>query len=322
VTATGRHVVVVGSVNLDLVVRTPRHPLPGETVSGDSLQTGPGGKGLNQAVAAARSGATVRMVGAVGDDLGGRAATRLLESDGVDVTSIVVRDDEPTGHALVTVDAHGENAIVVVAGANASVDAHSVESTLTGLTPDDVVLLQNELPADATRAAATAARRAGATVVWNAAPAPSSTSEIPADLDLLVVNEHELAVVAALLDVPAAPDADRGTAVSLALRCAVVVTRGADGSTVVDGTRCESVPAALVDVVDTTAAGDTFIGYLAGRLGRHGVDARALAHAGTAAGLAVTRPGAATSVPSLDDVDRAHGAADASDHRSPTTTRS
>ena len=304
-TRSSRRVVVVGSVNVDLLVRTPRHPLPGETVSGDSLQTGSGGKGLNQAVAAARSGTVVHMVAAVGDDAGGRAALDLLTSDGIDTTSVTVREDATTGHALVTVDAAGENSIIIVGGANASLD-DSVGRLLPELDPDDVVLLQNELPATATATASRLAHRAGATVVWNAAPAPRSLDELPPEIDLLVVNEHELAAVALLLDIDAGDSDERvATMVGRRLDAVVVVTRGGAGSLVVDGDRHESVPASVVEVVDTTAAGDTFIGYLAGGLTGVGVDAVALTRAGTAAGLTVTRPGAAASIPSLDDVDRA-----------------
>jgi len=301
-----RRVVVVGSVNVDLLVRAHRHPAPGETVVGSDVSSGAGGKGLNQAVAAARAGADVVMVGAVGDDDGGRSAVASLRADGVDADRVATRPGVPTGQAVVVVDDAGENAIVVVAGANGAVGADDVDAALHDLGGDDVVLLQHELPTAATRAAARAGRAAGATVVWNAAPAPRSLDELPDAVDLLVVNEHELLVVAGLLpDGRPVADDPLGTAASVgaALGAVVVVTRGGEGSAVVDGDRREQVPAATVDVVDTTAAGDTFIGYLVSALPDAGVTSVELARAGTAAGLAVTRRGAAASIPRRVEVD-------------------
>lgn len=300
----GRRIFVVGSVNRDILVRTPRHPSPGETVTGSRLDTGLGGKGLNQAVAAARAGATVIMVGAVGDDDAGDAARDRLRSDGVDIDRMVVRSDVHTGYAVVTVDDSGENSIVVVPGANGTLDGDDVTRLLTGLRTSDIVVLQNELPPSAGSAAARVARSAGATVVWNAAPAPTALDNIPDVIDVLVVNEHELLCVAELLGLE---DQDRDgliAAVGRRLDAVVVCTLGADGSIVVDGVRSESVPAASVDVVDTTAAGDTFIGYLASALPFDSISSAHLRVAGAAAGLTVTRPGASESIPYLLDVDR------------------
>lgn len=299
-----RRVFVVGSVNRDILVRTQRHPLPGETVTGSRLDTGLGGKGLNQAVAAARAGAPVLMVGAVGDDDAGVAARDRLRSDGIDVDRMLVRSDVNTGYAVVTVDDSGENSIVVVPGANGTLDGDDVSRLLTGLRPTDIVVLQNELPPSAGSAAARVTKSAGATLVWNAAPAPTALDNIPDAIDVLVVNEHELLCVAELLQLA---DQDRDGligAVGRRLDAVVVCTLGGDGSIVVDGDRSESVPAATVDVVDTTAAGDTFIGYLVSALPFDGISSAHLRVAGAAAGLTVTRPGASESIPFLPDVDR------------------
>jgi ribokinase len=305
-----RRVFVVGSVNRDILVRTPRHPSPGETVTGSRLDIGLGGKGLNQAVAAARAGATVIMVGAVGDDHAGGTARDQLRSDGIDIDRILVRSGVHTGYAVVAVDDAGENSIVVVPGANGTLGGDDVSGLLTDLRTTDIVVLQNELPPSAGNAAARMARSVGATIVWNAAPAPTSLDDIPDAIDVLVVNEHELLCVAELVGLTVRDRDQRDEligAVGHRLDAVVVCTLGDDGSIVVDGTRRERVPAAAVDVVDTTAAGDTFIGYLASDLPFDGISAAHLRAAGAAAGLTVTRPGASDSIPHRRDVDRAAG---------------
>lgn len=304
-----RRVFVVGSVNRDILVRAPRHPFPGETVTGSRLDTGLGGKGLNQAIAAARAGATVIMVGAVGDDEAGVAASDRLSAEGIDIDRMLVRDGVHTGYAVVTVDDAGENSIVVVPGANGTVTGENVRILLTDLLPTDIVVLQNELPAAAGTAAARTARSAGATVVWNAAPAPTSLDSIPDAIDVLVVNEHELLCVAELLGIDMQDRDHLIGAVGRRLNAVVVCTLGGDGSIVVDGDRRDSVPAAAVDVVDTTAAGDTFIGYLASDLPVDGITVAQLSVAGAAAALTVTRAGASESIPIRRDVDRFAGQA-------------
>jgi ribokinase len=314
VTGDRRRVFVVGSVNRDILVRTPRHPAPGETVTGSRLDTGLGGKGLNQAVAAARAGAEVIMLAAVGDDDAGVAARTMLQSNGVGTDRLVVRAGVHTGYAVVTVDDEGENSIVVIPGANGTLD-RGVSRLLTDLRPGDIVVLQNELPPAASTAAASTARVAGATVVWNAAPAPTAVADMPAAVDVLVVNEHELLCVAELLGLLTGDRDGLIRAVGHRLEATVVCTLGGDGSIVIDGNRRERIPAATVDVVDTTAAGDTFIGYLAAGLPADGITATHLRYAGAAAGLTVTRPGASDSIPTRREVDQAVGRTDAvTDH--------
>ncbi|MET0933526.1 MAG: ribokinase [Mycetocola sp.] len=304
VVSAPRRIFVVGSVNRDILVRTPRHPSPGETVTGSRLDTGLGGKGLNQAVAAARAGATVIMVAAVGADDAGVAARDQLRADEIDVDRMITREGVHTGYAVVTVDDAGENSIVVVPGANGTLDFDDVSARLADLSPTDIVVLQNELPPAAGNAAAGKARSAGATVVWNAAPAPTALDNIPDAIDILIVNEHELLCVADLLGIAVRTRDDLIGAVSRRLDAIVVCTLGGDGSIVVDGDRRERVPAAAVEVVDTTAAGDTFIGYLVSDLPIDGISAAHLRVAGAAAGLTVTRPGASESIPHRRDVDR------------------
>jgi ribokinase len=295
-------VVVVGSINVDMVVRVTDHPAPGETVPAHGVETCSGGKGGNQAIAAARAGAPVHVVGAVGGDDGGREVMRQFDRLGIVSRDVTTIPDISTGQAIVTVDSRGENSIIVLPGANAAVDGPSVERAASGFGPDDVVLLQNELRPEVTVRAAAAARAAGARVVWNAAPAPTSLADVPDALDLVVVNEHELEALAQLLGVPAAGRAAVMDGVATAMGAPVLCTLGAAGSALTAGGRHVRVDAPVVRAVDTTAAGDTFIGYLAADLLHGRLTADHLRHAGTAAALAVTRAGASPAIPRRDEV--------------------
>lgn len=278
-------VVVVGSANLDLVATAERLPGAGETVLGSSYHEHPGGKGLNQAVAAARCGATVAMIGSVGDDEAGTRLRATASDAGVDVTGLGVKPGVATGRAVITIDRHAENCIVVVPGANAA-DV-SAEPP-----PARVVLAQLEIPVTSVIAAFAAARSSRAVTILNPAPA----SELPDRLldlcDIVVPNEHELDLV--------------GGADHL-LSCgvgAVVVTRGAAGVTVVeaDDRTGWSVPAYAVEPIDTTGAGDAFCGALASRLAA-GDDLRTAVQFAAAAGaLATTTAGAVPSLPTAEAV--------------------
>ncbi len=283
-------VVVVGSANVDLVLPVQRIPRPGETVLASSLTRGPGGKGANQAVASARAGASTAFVAALGADDGGALLREAL--DGVDL-SLVQTVDAPTGTAIITVDADGENAITVAPSANG----------LLQLTPEarkavaeaKIVLSQLEIPFGTVQAAALAA--ASGYFVLNAAPATELSDELLGHVDLLVVNETEAEAVAgtklsALLDrVPAA-------VVTLGAEGAVILTRGADEV---------RVPAVQVEVVDTTAAGDTFCGVLAATLAATSTTAsdltNAVRRATVAASLSVQTAGAIPSVPHGEAID-------------------
>ena len=288
-TAGGR-VVVVGSANVDLVVPVPRHPGGGETVLGGTLTRHPGGKGANQAVAAARAGgADTTFLGALGEDESADLLRASLEGAGVR-TDLLARVAEPTGTALITVSPDGENAIVVAPGANSLVTVGPKQAER--LAAADVVLAQLEIPVEAVAAAA-AARRPGALLVLNAAP----SRDLPADLwpavDVLVVNEHEAADLAGENDEPAVL-----ARLLLERVPAVVVTLGGAGSLVAErGGEPVAVPAFPVEPVDTTGAGDTFCGVLAASLAQGAplVDAARLA--GAAGALATTAPGAQESVP-------------------------
>jgi|BarGraIncu00222A_1022003.scaffolds.fasta_scaffold02528_6 ribokinase len=241
-------VVVVGSLNIDLVTHVERHPKPGETVLGTGLQRLAGGKGANQAVAASALGAAVVMVGCVGPDEAGCAYLTRLSALGIDVASIRVAPGLPTGHGLVTVDEAGENSIVVVAGANAAVTADDLQ-VLESVGPGDIVLLQLEVALEVVAAAARRASARGARVVLNLAPYALLPPDVVALADPLVVNEHEALLLADSQAVPAS----------------LVVTFGAAGAAW-DGDQLAGPGLKQPEVRDTTGAGDAFCGALCAAL--------------------------------------------------------
>jgi ribokinase len=298
--AAGR-VVVVGSINLDLLIRLPRLPAPGETVLGGQLTRQHGGKGANQAVAAATAGAAVHLIGAVGA-ADGQDSVDALAASGVDV-SWVGRRAEPTGHAVVLVaDDTGENQIAVAPGANAAVSAGDVDAALTAveLDPRDVVVLSCELLPAPLFVAADLARRAGARLVVNPAPAD------PASLGLLTgavatPNERELAALTGETDPSAA-----AAALALSERTSgpVVVTLGARGALLADSEQVERFAALHVEARDSTGAGDAFTGVLAASLAQGHQLRVAVRRAVTAASLAVTRDGARGGLPTAAEIDQ------------------
>ena len=288
-------IVVFGSLNMDLVVRVAQAPRGGETLQGRSFFTNPGGKGANQAVACARQGARVAMVGCVGEDDFGKALRAALAADGIAVTHVRTAS-ESTGVAMVMVDDQGENRITIVPGANALVTADP--EALAGR----YLLLQCEVPMQEVVRAAQVMRAKGATVVMNPAPVCSLPDELWPLVDILVMNEIEASELAGL------PVADPATAAAAAtsLRrrgpATTIVTLGSQGVLVADEAGCRHFPALQVQVVDTTAAGDTFIGALcAARVAGQSMDA-AVRRGIQAATICVTRPGAQASIPTLDEM--------------------
>lgn len=269
---------VVGSANLDIVATTTRHPLPGETVHGEQYHEYPGGKGLNQAVSAARSGARVAFVGAVGNDAAGDRLVEVLLTDGIDATD-VTRVNGATGRAVIVVDEHGENTIVVVPGANADVVYGPTGSAA------NVVLAQLEIPTTTVAAALTAARADRSITVLNPSPATPLAIELIEVCDVIVPNEHEVALLG-------------GVDVLLGSGCgAVVVTLGGNGVDVHTSNGVEHLAAFSVEVVDTTGAGDAFCGALASRLAAGDPLAAAVRWASAAGALATTRYGAVPAQP-------------------------
>jgi ribokinase len=289
-------VYVVGSLNADHRVRVASIPKAGETVLGSDVVVGAGGKGANQAIAASRAGAAATMIGASGDDADGELVRGALTDQGVDTRHVHVVPATPTGRALITVDRDGKNTIVVSPGANTQLTEQQVSAGLAGMVAGDILLLQLETPESLVRHAARTAAEADGVVVLNAAPVPKSIDGLFQHVDVLVVNEHELAGTARLL--PGHPVDDDLALLAGASEASVVCTVGSDGAYVVAHNRVEHIKAPTVDVVDTTAAGDTFIGYLAAGLAEDAADLVGASETAVhAAALAVTREGAIDSIP-------------------------
>jgi ribokinase len=303
-------IVVLGSVNIDLVVTVPRLPQPGETVLGDRLGSYPGGKGANQAVATARLGGQVGMVGRVGNDSFGTGLIANLESNGVDASGVERDPAAPTGAALIYVDKSGQNMIAVAPGANATLGPGDVQRAVARLRPGDLLVVQLEIPMSVIEKAVVAARQAGAFVLLNAAPAQRLKPGLLAQLDALVVNEREARALV-IDDREAGALATSPEAAAAALRAMgpriAIVTLGADGSVFCDETgvhRSEPFP---VTAIDSTGAGDAFMGALAVGIARR-LETRAAVRFANAAGAAATSSlGAQASMPRLDDLRRLFG---------------
>jgi ribokinase len=288
------NVVVAGSANLDLVVRQPRRAEPGETMFGSDFHSGPGGKGLNQAVAAARAGAEVAFVGAVGRDAFGDRLRGDLEREGIDTAGLRTVD-APTGIAAISVTDDGENTIVVVSGANAVDDLSAADRA--AIDGASVLVVQLERPLAYVRAALEQARAAGVRSILTPAPVVDGAADLVALADVLVPNEGEAAALSGESDAVAAAtrlSSGGGT---------VIVTRGSKGAVVATAGRVVGeVAPRPARVVDTTGAGDTFVGVLAAGLAAGADLDAALADASVAASLAVERPGAAEAMPTAAEI--------------------
>jgi len=291
-------IAVVGSLNLDTTVRVPRLPSPGETVLGSGHFDDTGGKGANQAVAAARLGRSVAMIGMVGGDSAGEQLVDSLRSDGVDATAVRIAQGKNTGIAVITVDEDGENMIVVDPGANADFTSEALKGVADPIRSAAVVLLQLEIPLETVAAAVALA---GGLVVLNPAPAAPIEQEVLRSVDVLVPNATELARLSHS-SVPATPDEAIALAGQLDGPKAVVVTLGADGAVVVSGAKTSHIPAPQIDPVDPTAAGDAFCGGLAVALVRGESRESAVGWAVQCGAVATTRWGAQGSLPTRQEV--------------------
>lgn len=293
-------VVVVGSINVDQLIRVPRHPQPGETLIGESMEFLPGGKGANQACAAALLGASVSMVGAVGRDSQAGIATAILTSSGVDLSAVRTVEG-PTGLALVSVDDAGENTIVVIPGANAQVDVEAVDLSAGVIAGAAVLVLQGEIPAEGI---ARAARLATGRVVLNLAPVIELDVETIRRADPLVVNEHEAALVLAQLE-PSGSVPTEDVEKVACLRewgiASVVLTRGAKGAICADRFGTSEVASPTVVSVDSSGAGDAFVGALSAKLAVGATLVQAVRFAVRVGAFAVQGRGTQPSYPSSDD---------------------
>lgn len=295
-------VTVVGSLNTDLVIKAPRLPDAGETVLGGSFAIIPGGKGANQAVAAARLGARVVMVGCVGDDAFGEQLRLGLAADGIDVTHVRVARGVASGVALITVDQLGRNTIVVASGANMQLAATDVDAAQDAIGASQVVMLQLEVPLDVVIRSAQLAHSRGVAVVLDPAPARPLPPTIYRYVSVIHPNELEAQV---LTGVPVTDDQGARLAAERLLKAgspAAIIKLGARGAFVATSSTAESVPGIPVDAVDTTAAGDAFAGALAIALAEGKTLSAAARFANVVAALKVTRLGAQPSMPTRDEV--------------------
>ncbi|WP_019582834.1 MULTISPECIES: ribokinase [Pseudomonas] len=295
-------VVVIGSLNMDLVTRAPRLPRGGETLIGQSFATVSGGKGANQAVAAARLGAQVSMVGCVGSDAYGEALRGALLAERIDCQAVSTVEDS-SGVALIVVDDNSQNAIVIVAGANGALTPEVIDRFDNVLQTADVIICQLEVPDATVGHALKRGRELGKTVILNPAPA---SRPLPADwyaaIDYLIPNESEASALSGL-PVDSLSTAEAAATRLIAMGAGkVIITLGAQGSLFANGTRFEHFPAPKVKAVDTTAAGDTFVGGFAAALAAGKSEAEAIRFGQVAAALSVTRAGAQPSIPTLSDV--------------------
>lgn len=292
-------IIVFGSVNVDFVTRVQAIPRPGETVLGPGYDVIPGGKGANQALAARRAGSAVALAGAVGRDPFAEIGLALLKAEGVNL-SATEKVDAPTGAAFITVDATGENAITVASGANAKASASSLSKLTLG--EKDILLMQREVPEHEQIVAARIAKEKGARVILNVAPAGVIAEELAALIDVLIMNEHEAAVVAQGMGLSSDTPETHARMIAETRKLTTIVTLGAEGAVGwTDGVR-RHIPAFPVDVVDTTAAGDAFCGAFAAALDRGFGFTSALAQGVAAGSLTCTKAGAQPSLPSSIDI--------------------
>ncbi|WP_448124205.1 ribokinase [Pseudomonas veronii] len=295
-------VVVVGSLNMDLVTRASRLPRAGETLIGQSFSTVPGGKGANQAVASARLGAEVAMIGCVGSDAYGVQLRDALLAEGIDCQA-VSRVDGSSGVALIVVDDSSQNAIVIVAGSNGELTPASLQAADAVLQAADVIVCQLEVPLETVGYALKRGRELGKTVILNPAPASGPLpAQWYASIDYLIPNESEATALSGVT-VDSLDSAKLAAAQLIKAGAAkVIITLGAQGALFSDGSRFEHLAAPNVKAVDTTAAGDTFVGGFAAALAHGKSEAEAIRFGQVAAALSVTRAGAQPSIPTLHDV--------------------
>ncbi|QZP30327.1 ribokinase [Pseudomonas sp. DR48] len=295
-------VVVIGSLNMDLVTRAPRLPRGGETLIGESFATVSGGKGANQAVAAARLGAQVSMVGCIGSDAYGQELRGALLAEQIDCQAVSTVEGA-SGVALIVVDDNSQNAIVIVAGANGALTPQVIDQFDAVLQAADVIICQLEVPDATVGYALKRGRELGKTVILNPAPA---SRPLPADwyasIDYLIPNESEASALSGV-PVDSLQSAETAASALIALGAGkVIITLGAQGSLFANGTGFEHFPASQVKAVDTTAAGDTFVGGFAAALASGKSEAEAIRFGQVAAALSVTRAGAQPSIPTLSEV--------------------
>ncbi|TCL96042.1 ribokinase [Rhizobium sp. PP-WC-2G-219] len=297
-------ITVFGSINMDLIATTARLPKPGETVTGNSFTTAAGGKGANQALAATRAGASVRMAGAVGWDAFAESALGLMKEAGTDL-SLVKTASEPTGTAHILVGGDGENVIVVVASANGTVNEADALAAIETMTPQDTLVLQLEIPPEAVEGALLAARERGVRSIINIAPLTEYAAALGRMADIVVANETEFERLAGRDRLSPEERQSAIRALSAETGQTVIVTLGADGVIAMHEGEIYTADGLVIEPVDTVGAGDTFCGYLAAGLDAGLPFETALRRAAVAGSLACLKPGAQPAIPLASAVDAA-----------------
>lgn len=299
---TKHQIVVVGSSNMDIAVKTGHIPVPGETVLGGELLMNPGGKGANQAVAAARLGGHVCFVSRLGDDMFGKQLLEVFRSEDIDIRHVFIDKDHATGTALIAVDERGENSIVVASGANAYLCPEHMLEKREVIEQGDVLLMQLEVPIETVARAAELAAGAGVRVVLNPAPARHIPESVLRHVHLITPNEHEAEMISGvkITDVESARQAAKAIQEKGVEN--VIITLGSKGALLLEGDRFSVVPAYPVKAVDTTAAGDVFNGALCVALVEGNSFRDATVFASKAAAISVTRFGAQSSIPTRDEI--------------------
>jgi ribokinase len=299
----GSRIVVVGSSNTDMIIKVDRIPKPGETVIGGEFSTAAGGKGANQAVAAARAGGKVTFVARVGDDMFGRQAVEGFVADEINVSHVLQDSDAPSGVALIFVDERGENSIAVASGANARLTPLDVLAARQAISSADVLVMQLETPLETVRAAAELANEHNVRVILNPAPAQRLGEEILRHISVLTPNETEAELLTGV-EVSSETDAEAAASLLFTLGVeAVLITLGPRGAFILDADHRELVHGFQVEAVDTTAAGDVFNGALAVALADRRSLAEAARFASAAAALSVTKLGAQPTAPTREEIE-------------------
>lgn len=299
-----KRIVVIGSSNTDMVIRTEKMPRPGETVLGGSFMMNQGGKGANQAVAAAKLGGDTVFIAKVGNDIFGKQTIELLGKVGVDTTYVSISPSEPSGVALINVDASGENSISVASGANADLLPADIDAAEEVIANAALVIMQLETPVETVEHAARLAKKHGVKVILNPAPAPKKPlpSSLLANVDIIIPNKTEAELISGIEITDSASELKAINAIHATGIKTVIFTLGSKGALICENGECEEVPSYKVEAVDTTAAGDTFCGALCVALSEGMPMRRAIEFANKAGSITVTRMGAQQSIPTRDEI--------------------
>ncbi|WP_407425548.1 ribokinase [Arcticibacter sp.] len=295
-------IIVVGSMNMDMVVRTDHIPRPGETVLGGNFFMNPGGKGANQAVAVSRLGGDVVFVGKIGSDVFGKQAAQLFDDEGIDTSGLIEDDDNPSGIALITVDASGENSIVVASGANSNLTPADVSSQLDNYKDSKILLMQLETPMETVELAAKKAKENSMRVIVNPAPVNPRISSMFGMIDILTPNVTEAEMLTNLKIDSIADAKIAAEEINRQGVANVIITLGKMGAVLLEAGEFYHIPAPEVKVIDTTAAGDVFNGALAVALAEGKSLIEAVKFACQASAISVTKLGAQSSIPSRNEV--------------------